>query len=114
MPTVVVNVFEFQFVRTSRECRSGAPLLRRHIREKRAESFRHRRMCEDGIAQVRTWSARQHSHLYHGHGLAGFGAYHRNAKNVVVAGGDKRLHKALSLVDRVRPKHGTLMRSRGS
>ena len=34
----------------------GAPLLgeqRRHIREKRAESFRHGRMRENGIAQSR-------------------------------------------------------------
>src|SRR3984893_17779170 len=65
----------------------GAPLLResrRHIREKRAESFRHGRMCENGITQVRVWQARQNSHLYHGHGFAGFGAYHREAKNAVV------------------------------
>jgi hypothetical protein len=25
------------------------------------------RMCENGIAQLRIWQARQHSHLYHGH-----------------------------------------------
>ena len=87
----------------------GTPLLReprRHIREKRAESFRHGRMCENGIAQIRIWQARQDSHLYHGHGLAGFGADHREAKNAVVTRGDKRLHKALSFVDRVRPEHG--------
>jgi hypothetical protein len=78
---------------------------RRHIREKRAESFRHSRMGENGIAQVRMqvriWQARQHSHLYHGHDLAGFGAYHREAKNVVVTRGDKRLQftrKPLSYV----------------
>jgi hypothetical protein len=65
----------------------GAPLLgqpRRHIREKGAESFRHGRMCENGIAQVRIWQTRQDSHLYHGHDLAGFGADHREAKNAVV------------------------------
>jgi hypothetical protein len=64
-------------------------------------------MRENGIAQFRIWQARQDSHLYHGHGLAGFGADHCEAKNAVVAPGDKRLHKALSFVDRVRPKHGT-------
>jgi hypothetical protein len=47
-------------------------------------------MCENGIARIRIWQARQDSHLYYGHDLAGFGAYHREAKNVVVAGGDKR------------------------
>jgi hypothetical protein len=31
-------------------------------------------MCENGVAQVRIWHARQDSHLYHGHDLAGFGA----------------------------------------
>jgi hypothetical protein len=65
------------------------------------------RMCENGIAQLRIWQARQHSHLYHGHDLAGFRAYHREAKNAVVACGDKRLHKALCFADRMRPKHGT-------
>ena len=59
------------------------------------------------FSQVRIWQTRQDSHLYHGHDLAGFGAYHREAKNMVVTGGDKRLHKALSLVDRMGPKHGT-------
>ena len=57
--------------------------------------------------RVVIWQARQHSHLHHGHGLAGFGADHREAKNAVVACSDKRLHKALSFVDGVRPKHGT-------
>jgi hypothetical protein len=64
-------------------------------------------MGENGIAQTCIWQSRQHSHLYHGHDLPGFGAYHREAKNAVVACGDERLHKALSLVDRVCPKHGT-------
>jgi hypothetical protein len=64
-------------------------------------------VCEDGIAQGRIWEARQHCHLYDGYDLPGFGANHREAKNAVVACGDERLHKALSLVDRVCPKHGT-------
>jgi hypothetical protein len=74
----------------------GAALLqvpRRHIRKRGAESFRHGRMCENGIAQTRIWQARQHSRLYNGHGLAGFGAYHRKAENVVVARSDKRIIK---------------------
>ena len=40
---------------------------------------------------------------------SGVGVFRRRArhKRAVVTCGDKRLHKALSFVDRVRPKHGT-------
>jgi hypothetical protein len=46
--------------------RCDAPLLResrRQIREKRAESFRHGRMRENGVVQPSIWQARQHSGL---------------------------------------------------
>ena len=34
-------------------CGGSNPVLDRHIREKRSQSFRHGRMCEDGVAQDR-------------------------------------------------------------
>ena len=62
-------------------------------------------MCENGVAQRGVWQAGQHSHLYWGDNLTGFGADHHKAKYFVVARGDEGLHKALCFIDRVRPKH---------
>src|SRR5580704_12358336 len=120
--TPQVQVLLPEFYGTYTSSFNGMPLCgpaagtrsRRHIGEKWTESFRHGRMRENGITQVRIGQTRQHRHLYHGHDLAGFTAYHRETKNVVVARGDKRLHKALRFADRVRAKHRTHRQFRDS
>src|SRR5205807_3728452 len=43
--------------------------------------------------------------LNRGYNLTSFGTNHCEAKNAVVARGDKRLHEALCFVDGVRPQH---------
>ena len=67
---------------------------RRHIGEERAESFRHRRVRENGVAQAGVRQACQDGRLHRGHDLTGLGAYHHEAEDAVVARTDKRLHKA--------------------
>src|SRR6516164_9905122 len=67
----------------------------RHVREKRAQALRHRRVGNNGIAELRVWETGQHRRLHHGHDLTGFGADHREAEKAVVARTDKNLHKAL-------------------
>src|SRR6266550_7652535 len=67
------------------------PGPRRHIREERAKSLRHRRVRENSIAKLRIWQVSQHRRLHHGHDLTGFGAYHRKAENAVVSRTDESL-----------------------
>ena len=75
---------------------------RRHIREERAESLRHRRVRENGVAEPRVWQVCQHRRLHRGHDLTGVGANHREAENAVVTPADKSLHEAALFVDRLR------------
>ncbi len=44
------------------------------------------------------WQVCQHRRLYHGHDLAGLGANHREAKNLVVTPTNKNLHEPLGFV----------------
>src|SRR6516162_4940211 len=58
---------------------------RRHIREERAEALRHRRVGDNGIAELRVWETGQRRRLHHGHDLAGLCADHCKAENAVIA-----------------------------
>src|SRR5260221_6289315 len=79
---------------------------RRHIREERAESLRHRRVRESSVAEPRIWQVGYHCRLPRRQNLTGLGTDHDEAENAVVALTHKRLHEPLSFVDRLRPQHG--------
>src|ERR1700757_5099738 len=80
-------------------CRAG-----RHIRQEGAETLRHRRMRNNGIAERRIWETRQHGRLHDGHDLTSLGTYHREAENAVVAP-NKGLDEPLRFVGRLRSQY---------
>src|SRR5262245_42310958 len=85
---------------------------RRHVREERAESLRHRRVRENGVAETRIWQVRQHCRLHRGHDLTGLGADHREADDAVVTRPDKSLHEALCFVCCLRPQYSARRKPR--
>ena len=77
----------------------------RYIRKERAESFRYRRVNENGVSELGIWQVGQHRRLHRSQNLAGLGANHREAENAFVAPIDKNLHEALCFVRCLRPQH---------
>src|SRR5712692_7949677 len=97
----------------------GAPFVvdllsgrEQYIRKESLESLRHRRMCENGVAEPRIWQLCHHGRLYSGQDLAGLGTDHREAANTVVALTDQNLHETLPFVGRLRPQHCAHRQSR--
>src|SRR5262249_25899653 len=78
---------------------------KRDIREERVKSLHHRRVRENGVAELRIWQVCEHRRLHRGHDLTGVGANHREAENAVVIPTHKSLHEALSFSGCLRPQY---------
>ena len=82
----------------------------RYIRKERAESFRYRRVDENGVSELGIWQVGQHRRLHRSQNLAGVGANHREAENPFVASIDKNLHEALCFVRCLCPQYSATLR----
>src|SRR5262249_52870676 len=65
--------------------RYGRGRQRRHIRQERAESLRHRQVRQNGVAKPRIGQLGQHGRLNRRHYLTGLGPDHREAEDTIVA-----------------------------
>src|SRR5262245_47182188 len=85
--------------------RPGARRERRHIRQERTESLRHRQVRQHGVAELPVRQVGQHGRLNRGHDLTGLGPDHREAEDAIVTVGNEHLHQARPSVHRLHPEH---------